>query len=143
MLSQEILEPLLRLLSSFKPFASGSQVRSVLLHSLVGLLGALSQSLGQIDAREVMTPLLQRFFSCFDCVYRLHQKSGSTSLVIRKYSFLDDCEDDIENEIKVDDSFDDTVGVEDVADQSGYFTANDSLTVLNDDHNSNTGGYMV
>ena len=139
MLSQEILEPLLRLLSSFKPFASGSQVRSVLLHSLVGLLGALSQSLGQIDAREVMTPLLQRFFSCFDCVYRLDRKSGSTSLVIRKYSFLEDYEDDIESEIKVDDSFDDSVGIEDAADQSGYFTANDSSIALNDDQNGLTG----
>lgn len=87
-MSDDIFEPLLRLVSSFKVFSSGSKARSVLLYSLVGLLATLSQRLGQLDARDVMTPLLQRFFSCFDCVYRLVKKEGSSSVVARKYSFF-------------------------------------------------------
>lgn len=93
-LSQDVFEPLLRLLSSFKPFTSGWLVRSVLLHSLVDLLAKLSQRLGQLDARDVMTPLLQRFFSCFDCVYRLERKDDSSSLVVRKYSLFATDDDD-------------------------------------------------
>ncbi|XP_065056513.1 WD repeat-containing protein 81-like isoform X2 [Rhopilema esculentum] len=101
-LSQEIFEPLLRLLSSFKQFSSGFQSRSLLLHSLVGLMAALSQTLGQLDAREVMTPLLQRFFSCFDCVYRLDEKSGTNVVVVRKYSFLDDDYQEVSSDIEKD-----------------------------------------
>ena len=67
-------------------------MRSILLQSLVDLLASLSQNLGQIDAREVMTPLLQRFFSCFDCIYRLDNKSGNNSVVIKRYSFLESYE---------------------------------------------------
>lgn len=87
-LSQDVFEPSLRLLSSSKPFSSGSQVRLVLLFSIVDLLALLSQKLGQLDAREIMTPLLQRFFSCFDCVYSLERRNGSCSAIPRKYSFL-------------------------------------------------------
>ena len=62
-------------------------MRSALLYSLVDLLAILSQKLGQLNARDAMKPLLQRFFSCFDGVYRLERKHGSCSAVLRKYSF--------------------------------------------------------
>ena len=80
-----------------------------MLHSLVGLLAVLSQKLGQLDARDVMSPLLQRFFSCFDCVYRLERKDGSSSVVVRKYSIFDagDNDDDSLGPVGVDVSLDD------------------------------------
>eukprot|EP00794_Sanderia_malayensis_P020325 gene20325-22324_t len=103
-LSHEIFEPLLRLLSSLKKFSTGAQVRSVLLRALVDVLADLSKNLGQIDAREVVTPLLQRFFSCFDCIYRLDKKSGNSCIVFRKFSFIDDYnDDDMKNDAEEDD----------------------------------------
>ena len=65
-------------------------------------MAALSQTLGQLDAREVMTPLLQRFFSCFDCVYRLDEKSGTNVVVVRKYSFLDDDYQEVSSDVEKD-----------------------------------------
>ena len=109
-LSQDIFEPSLRLLSSSKPFTGGSQVRLVLLFSIVDLLAILSQKLGQLDARDVMTPLLQRFFSCFDCVYCLERKNGSCNAIPRKYSFFisssysDDFISSLEQEMSSDDA---------------------------------------
>ena len=53
---------------------------------MVDLLALLSRMLSRTVAREFMTPLLQRFFSCFDGIYQLERKPSGESDIVRKFS---------------------------------------------------------
>jgi len=87
--SVDFFQPLIRLLSAVKPFVgTGVIARQFLARKMVDILGLFCQKLRREHAQEVMAPLLQQFFSCFDGIYALRTDHGGTSFVARKYSLL-------------------------------------------------------
>ena len=70
MVSHGVFQPLLRILASSNlKFPGGGSARAALCHSYVDLLTALSQKLERELAQDLMTPLVQQFFSCFELVH--------------------------------------------------------------------------
>lgn len=86
--SVDFFQPLIRLLSTVKPFSTGSAVKEFLSRKLIDILGLLCQRLKREVAQDIMAPLLQQFFSCFDGIYALRTDENGEAHVTRKYSLL-------------------------------------------------------
>lgn len=88
--SVDFVQPLVRLLASLKSFAAGAVVRKFLLRKLIDILGLLSQRMNREVAQELMAPLLQQFFSCFDGIYSTSKAGDGSTYVIRKSTLIYD-----------------------------------------------------
>ena len=86
--SVDFFQPLIRLLSTVKPFSTGVITKKYLSRKVVDILGLFCQKLKREYAQEVMAPLLQQFFSCFDGIYALRTDDLGASFITRKYSLL-------------------------------------------------------
>ncbi|XP_066910690.1 WD repeat-containing protein 81-like [Clytia hemisphaerica] len=86
--SVDFFQPLIRLLSTVKPFSTGVITKQFLSRKVVDIIGMFCQKLRREYAQEVMAPLLQQFFSRFDGIYALKTDTGGTSFITRKYTLL-------------------------------------------------------
>lgn len=56
---------------------------------MIDILGNFCQKLNREYAKDIMAPLLQQFFSCFDGIYALNREQNNDKPIIqRKYSLL-------------------------------------------------------
>ena len=74
----DVLLPVIRLASSRRvSFPCGSRTRRVLCHKVIDILYIIGVRIGFEYTRQIMAPLLQRFFASFDRVYGSRPRSSS------------------------------------------------------------------